>query len=260
VTLRFLMLVALSVFSLQLSAKEILLLGDSLTCGPFGAHLLENLSKEGQRVRIYCSVGSGPQQWMDGTRAAVVDRHGKTIGYHDCQSCYTLAGCQGWVNEKGLSGTPGHSCNGSAPNSGTTLVDILSHDKYDEVVVALGTNALGQPLNKSYSDMLELIHRYTNSCKWIGPPHFDGDKSKDAANKEQRLKAFYISMQRLTKDSGACRLLDSREATAKPKAKDTAPDGVHRQPRSASQWADETAEQLQSHRPKSESARVNTSN
>ena len=57
-------------FSLPCFADKILIIGDSLTCGPFGKNLLKNLSQEKNSVTLYCAVSSTPHNWLMGQTPA----------------------------------------------------------------------------------------------------------------------------------------------------------------------------------------------
>ena len=233
-TLRFLAIVCIGLgLGLTARAAEIIIVGDSLTCGPFGQRLLADLSIS-NHVTIFCAVSSRPIHWLKGTSP-------------------------GWPCETLVTGDKAfHAClkSGKFP----TLDSILKGRKNVEVIVALGTNSLSSPTPEpSYQTMALDIINHGLSCRWIGPPHLRPDqalgktqaqKDKNAAEltlEDNHLVSFYPGLSTLVATS--CHLADSRSWTAKGSPGGETDDGTHREGTakavaSGYYWADNIIQEL----------------
>lgn len=215
--------ILLVVASVGAEAGEILLIGDSLTCGPFGKYLLQNLSARGNQVTLFCAVSSAPSNWLAG----------KNPSGQKCQTMSTrapaLVPCDG---------------TGKIPR----LSDILAAHKGSRILVALGTNSLLQPkADASYKRMAELVATNSSSCDWIGPPHLNPSQSKGfppgrIAKEEKNLAPFYESLAGAVEKP--CHLIDSRNATVAGGPGNQTVDGVHRTESAGKYWADALTNQL----------------
>jgi hypothetical protein len=221
------------VVSSNAQAKNILIVGDSMTCGPFGAELYKNLAASpGNSVTVYCTVSSTPSSWVNGTTPAG-------------QKCNTCSGssCASWIKSSApdTEFLPVCGATGQVPK----FSSILGAKKYDQVIVALGANALpATKVDSTYKQMTDMIKSAGASCDWVGPPHFSTDKGTEAAQGDKSLPAFYDSLSSAV--SSECPLLDSRDLTANLKDNDTAPDGEHPEPAAGRAWADGISAHLQS--------------
>jgi hypothetical protein len=216
--------VTVSLLALNDHAEKILIVGDSISCGPFGGELVKHLTDAGHQVKLYCSVSSAPGDWLTGKNVA--------------SSKSTV-----WPCETRKSGTSELSdCDGSTkiPKFETLLADYPA----DRVMIALGTNSLPDGPDRSYSKMLELIASTGHACNWIGPPHLQPQKAydvtkksvarKEAARKhlavdEDALNSFYDSLNlKLAAVKGkGCKILDSRDATAPGTPGNETNEGLH---------------------------------
>jgi hypothetical protein len=233
-------------------AKEILLVGDSLTCGPFGARLVENLTQDPENsVTVFCTIASHPRHWIKGENppghscnTCRIDGNTRRAGPGTmAMAMASAASCKFWINSlipnAGLL-SPCEGGQGQMPE----FKDILREANYDQVIVALGTNSLpAVTADRHYGVMAQAIRRSgVADCRWIGPPHFDRSKTQDARAKDLSLDRFYSSLQSAVAASPSqnknCLLIDSRPATHDPKIRETTTDGVHRKKQSARRWAD----------------------
>ncbi len=205
------------------NAKTILFVGDSLSCGPFGKYLMQDLTNKGHQVKLYCTVSSAPENWLSG----------RNPPGQKCQESTSTN-----LNLKLCNG------DGKIPK----ISNILTQYKNAEVLIALGTNSLMSPtVSKSYQTLTKLIKENGNSCYWIGPPHLNPSESKGfpasrLAKQEKNLNSFYSSLKNTTKDT--CRLVDSRQATAADTTGNQTVDGVHRNENAGKYWASQISHQL----------------
>src|SRR5665213_3495703 len=181
-----LILTALFLSSANSFAKDILLVGDSLTCGPFGGAVVRSLAKDPQNnVTVYCAVGARPGDWINGNLPVrTADKVTKLpTSYYPCKTC-TGKSCADWYSPDPLkykNSVPDENflsdCNKADAGKGPVLAEMLNKKPpYDKVIVALGTNTLSRSdkADSSYKQTLDLIGKSgTESCDWIGPPHFD---------------------------------------------------------------------------------------
>lgn len=209
--------------SSELQAKDILVIGDSHSCGAFGSTLVNKLSAQNDKVEIFCAVSSSPLNWVKGT---------------------TPSGqiCKSWVT----GGNPS-ACrsDGNVPS----LDWILSQKHYDAAIIALGTNSLGSPsVDPSYRTMVDKIIAKVNSCLWVGPPHLRPDQAKGFSSQrleqmEKNLTAFYGSLKSSVEQP--CPVIDSLACSEKKAACAETVDGVHRTPSSGVAWAESVNEKIQ---------------
>ena len=144
-------------------------------------------------------------------------------------------------------------------NSPEKIEKILSKNKYDKIVVSLGSNNLGKGIAPESTQLLaDLIRAKGNgaTCDWIGPPHFDKNKGKKgfrsvrgstkkemmsiAALWEANLDGYYESLNNAlatSEYSSFCHLMDSRGPSGIPQDKDTAHDGSIGNRVSCSRWS-----------------------
>jgi hypothetical protein len=197
-------------------AENILMIGDSLSCGPFGKHVVENLSQRGFRVTLYCAVSSAPIHWLKGKNPPG-------------QICQTMSS---EVSKLGPCGGTGQV---------PALSQILAKHKGSRVLVGLGTNSLMDTrADHSYRLMVETVAS-SGKCVWIGPPHLQPSHSKGfpagrVATEEANLNGFYVSL--FNSVEGICSLFDSREATASGTPGNETVDGIHRNDSAGKYWAD----------------------
>jgi hypothetical protein len=214
---------SLALISAPARAERILIVGDSISCGPYGAQLIADLAEHGHSVQMYCSIGSAPTHWLKGRSAGwpcqmrtyqpkkVVRRdpapHAEAVETTKCEGFPTFA-------------------------------QILARHPSDRVVVALGTNSLpatpGQPgkADASYGQMLQMIEGSGRSCAWIGPPHLQPAKVQKnrvgLTARERALNSFYDSLnQKLGVGRSKCSMIDSRDATAPGTPANETLDGIH---------------------------------
>ncbi len=197
-------------------AENILVIGDSHSCGPFGANIVESLTKQGNNVSLYCAVSSAPANWLQG----------KNPPGQICQSMTSQT--------KRLSPCSG---NGKVPK----LTELLNQNRNSKVISALGTNSLlSSTADSSYRQMAQTIKSSDHSCLWVGPPHLKPSQSRGfpsgrVAALEANLSSFYESLSRSV--DGYCVLLDSRSATEPGQVGNQTVDGVHRNAAAGKSWA-----------------------
>lgn len=242
------------------STHEILVLGDSLTCGPFGAKLVRNLNENPlNHVTVYCATGSRPGDWLEGNLPLRTydQKMKKATSYYACETCKG-SDCADWYTARDPSDANfKQSCGSKQSGKGPKLSDILQQSPhFDSIIVALGTNSIsfGSRIDASYTQMLALIQSdKINSCLWIGPPRFDTTKDPDHVSKnkkpvtqimEDRLGPFYASLSHALQ-KGNCNLIDSREASVIASTADTISDGIHRTASAGERWADRLAPSLE---------------
>ncbi len=198
-------------------AAEILVIGDSHSCGAFGKRLFENLVSGGDRVTLYCTPSSSPTHWLDG----------RNPSGHKCQvrssDASELADCGG---------------NGATPS----LRTLLARHAGARVIVALGTNSLhSSSAGDTYAEMAAQIQSAGRACDWIGPPHLNPAEAPSSSRErirqfESNLNGFYASLASVS--SPACALVDSRPATERGTPGYSTSDGVHRGRIAGGAWAD----------------------
>ncbi|MBL7687744.1 MAG: hypothetical protein JNJ49_06895 [Bdellovibrionaceae bacterium] len=208
------------------SAESILIIGDSLSCGPFGRELFSRFNTGGNQVTLYCAVSSAPSNWMTGL---------KPTG----QFCQTMTTASSNGQRLDLCGGAGEM---------PTLSAVLSQHKGARIIVGLGTNTLlSGKADASYRKMAKAVGESAASCDWIGPPHMNPSQSKGfppgrVAQLEKNLNDFYDSL--ATSVGSTCPLIDSREATFDGTAGNQTVDGVHRSATAGKFWVDQIWPQL----------------
>ena len=211
------LLLAVLLISFSASAREMLVVGDSLTCGSFGRQLMKNLTSQGYNVTLYCAVSSAPTHWLDGKNPTGFLC--KTMTSEN----QTLANC----NPDGL-----------VPK----LETLLEQYPAPTVVVALGTNTLiSGHADATYRRLAQIIFSNHRNCIWIGPPQMNEAESKGypAGRMNQlnvNLATFYPSLIQATQN--ICRVIDSRPATAPNTPGIHTIDGIHRTTSAGIYWAD----------------------
>lgn len=194
-------------------AEKILIVGDSHSCGAFGATLVKELARKGHKIQLFCTVSSSPTHWLNGSNPKN-------------QVCKTLSS---------ENPTP-QPCNreGHVPK----IENILIEKSYDSVIVALGTNSLhSSTANSTYQELAEKF-AHVHSCFWIAPPHLRPDQAKNSsliASMENNLSSFYTSLEERVFRS--CRLINSLKSTDKNAEGGETSDGVHRTSASGKAWA-----------------------
>jgi len=215
--LKIIFVVLLAGFGSLAQAESILVIGDSLSCGPFGKYLLQDLSKPGNKVTLYCAVSSAPDNWVKGTNPSG-------------QQCKTMTTANPVLQLCGG--------NGKVP----TLASLLAANSGSRVIVGLGTNSLlNAKVDNSYHAMVKAIKASGSQCDWIAPPHLHASQAKGfppsrIATEEKNLNGFYESLAQTVE--GHCNFVDSRDATASGTPGNETVDGVHRNESAGKYWAD----------------------
>lgn len=215
-TLPFCFLAALALLGGAETAKaeSILIIGDSLSCGPFGGEMLKGLAAQGHKVRLYCSVSSSPRNWVSGTNAK------SKTGVFPCETREIQPHASDYT--KG-------SCDGSPKIP--KFADILRTNPSSRVIVALGTNSLPDGPDANYSAMTSQIKGAGRTCDWIGPPHLEPRANclvrpaDGLCVREAGLTKMYTSLR--SKVGGDCRVISSLDATKPGTAGNKTGDGIH---------------------------------
>lgn len=187
-------------------ARKLLLVGDSLTCGPFGQSLFSQLEKAGHEVHLYCSVSSAPEDWLKGGKPGKKTCQTRAPGAKDLKAC---------------------GGNGDLP----PFAELLRRHPEHEVLLALGTNSLLSPqVSSGYEKMLRLLQQGSRTCSWIGPPQMHPSESKGfpkgrVQTLQENLNPFYDSLEGTL--GGRCSLIDSRSSTGAVQGQKMTSDGVH---------------------------------
>lgn len=212
----------------QIKSAEVLIVGDSLTCGPFGKDLMKDLAAKGKKVSLFCAPGSAPQDWVDPDSSSA--------------KCTTMTS----------SDPKPAPCNGDGTLP--AFDKLLAKFRGAHVIVALGANSVysgDTSADSSYSQMAKMLKAGENSCDWIGPPHARSDQIPDltaeqkaALNLKQLQQAekalqhrreayaagdrslndFYDSLESATSN---CAQLNSRTSSAPGTAGNNTVDGIH---------------------------------
>lgn len=220
-------------FSIVASGEPIVVIGDSLSCGPFGKNLVQNLSAAGHSVTLYCAVSSAPRHWLTGSMPCKLD----IARGIDCR-CNVVKTAS---KQKDLCGG-----DGALP----VLSTILGNHKGARVIIALGTNSLlSARVDSSYSIMADAAAKSNGkACTWIAPPHLNANQARGFSparvnDLEKNLNTFYDSLAKSI--SSNCKIIDSREATAPGTLGNQTVDGVHRNNAGGKYWADAIQSQIQ---------------
>ena len=210
-------------FSTSAWSSDILIIGDSHSCGAFGSELVKNFSKLSEKVYLYCAVSSAPVHWLKAQNPAG-------------QKCQTLS-----KNNLELS-----LCNHTGQM--ISVADLLNLYPNFHVVIALGTNSLLSPTaDATYKQLASEIKNDRRNCIWIGPPHLNPSQSKGypagrLATLEKNLDTFYPSLKNSV--STSCTLIDSREFTGEGSRGYSTVDGVHRTDSSGVYWSDQVFQKM----------------
>lgn len=204
------------------NAGQVVVIGDSLSCGPFGEQLVRDLSASGDRVRLYCAVSSAPEHWLEG----------RNPGTNRCMTRASGSGLRPCAGD------------GRMPR----LDSLLRTHRGARVIVALGTNSLGSPKpGSAYKRFSSLVGQSGAACDWIGPPHLNPSQARGfstdrLAGMESNLRTFYPGLRQSV--GGSCRVIDSRGPTARNTVGSATVDGVHRTKTAGVSWAKKLAPQL----------------
>lgn len=210
-------------------AEKVVMIGDSITCGPFGERMLKNLERGGKnQVTQYCMIGSAPNHWIKGIRS------GKSASLV-CQTRSSAAPAL-------------KPCASVSPK----FEQLLSANPGSRVVIALGTNSsVGPHADPFYSQMSEMVQRSNRKCDWILPPHMNAAQSKGwapghVAKMESNLKTLIpeITARVSNGKTSSCKAISSFAATAAGTPGRGTTDGVHRTKDAGYYWADEISEKL----------------
>jgi hypothetical protein len=224
----------ISSHALAADSGDVLVIGDSHTCGSFGSSLVKDIAAGGAKVDAYCAVSTSAESWVKGS---------------------SRFQCETWTESSKTK-----SCDLDGKGRVPPLKDILSQKHYSKVIIALGTNSLLSPsADHYYADLAKIAQSTGASCSWVGPPHIRPDQAKGFS--ESRLEAedknvdsFYGSLDPSLKKTGAslrsssrktvsnfCNVVDSRPATAaSDKVGGKSVDGVHRGKIGGAYWATQT--------------------
>lgn len=168
------------------ASKRVLVVGDSHSTGRFKDGLLEMLmptSKTGLSTAMFGSCGSRARDWLSG-------KHSTSCGYFS----------KDYADTKLKPNVSSHAT--------PTLKSLVDEGNPDYVVIALGTNQLGdnsKDSEKSVRDLIAVATAKGAKCMWVGPPEV-GSQAIGAKN----LKSFYDMLDRVERDTG-CRKIDSRK-------------------------------------------------
>lgn len=200
----------------QVRAEQIVVIGDSHSCGDFGQRLVKNLAENGKnKVVMYCAGGLSTQHWLKGYNPP-----------RSANKCYTYSDDN--PKSKECLGT------GELP----PLEKILNGEsKPNRVVVALGSNNLGMNALNSFAPFAKQIKKSGVSCHWIGPPALGANGEicrKHGHNLNKVIAAIESAAESI------CEYVDSREVTSP----DSTPDCIHRYGKPARDWADGVSRML----------------
>lgn len=209
--------------SQQLLAGKTLIIGDSISCGHFGKHLLQKLSSQDENVTLYCTVATSPTHWVNGVNPKN-------------QKCYRMNSAKPKLE----------LCNngGQVPE----LSRLLAEFKNERVIIALGTNSMhSDKVDKNYKTLANLIKNNGSNCIWIGPPHMNASQSNAAqegvvAGIEKNINKFYDSL--ADNVTNQCVLINSKEATASQTPGFETTDGIHRTDKASKYWVENIIKQL----------------
>lgn len=210
-------------FSPLAMARDVLMVGDSLSCGPFGQNLIKQLAQAGNNVTQYCAVATSARNWVGGTNQP------RFIKDKDGRLRRTIWPCEKTVIS--ANGTTAKTnCDGSdkVPTFDSLLAKYRNHD----VMIALGTNSLPGKADAYYDQMLkEITKDRTKKCIFVGPPHIA------RPDLEAGVGRFYESISSMTR-SHHCQLFDSRPSTQRgTPGYESAPDRLHKTAAGGRYWA-----------------------
>ncbi|MEI7955225.1 MAG: SGNH/GDSL hydrolase family protein [Verrucomicrobiota bacterium] len=204
--------------------SKVLMIGDSLTVGPFGdqieAWLLQNLGPN--RVAIYGSCGSSPEQWLASHKNFV-----SPCGYRETTSLSHITHDSGRGHRSNAISTP-------------KIETLMAKYRPQIVIVQLGTNHFDTVLREGKRSLPELAEIYeafanavygpgssTRMVIWIAPPDSSKfpkwvqDEVENLISSTNRKRGFYTFQSRkFTHYTPAC-----------------GSDGVHYNTAAATAWA-----------------------
>ncbi len=139
--------------------SAVLMIGDSLSAGPFGRAVQEHLEQRNFRVAAYASCGSSPEHWLADEPIFVTK-----CGYRES----TAPGRETMIDF--VDGRP------PAPRSTPKLEKLLAQHEPDTVIIQLGTNWMDR--NLSEEKMRWFLDRVMQTARgrdrrnviWITPP------------------------------------------------------------------------------------------
>lgn len=197
------------------SSKNILIVGDSHSYGPYGAVLDNFYRNQGHKVSSYASCGSSPSTWARSS------------------SNFQQTNCGYW--SKSPSGKETRVNSHKLPS----FQEALNQSQPDLTIISLGTNALSSPQNiqnevRQAERLMDSIKKANSECVWIGPP--DNDKKPFSTNLAQGVVAF-----RAAAEKNGCKFIDSTKYTKYPKGKS---DGIHYGPKDSKAWGEGVVKEL----------------
>jgi hypothetical protein len=196
-------------------ADQVLIIGDSHSCGQFGDQLVNQVGENGRNsVTMLCSPGTSVQHWTQGF-----------VPKNPANHCMTFTNKN---HKKQLCGG-----NGNLPAIGP----FLSATKPDRFIIALGTNNLAMNGLKHFSILSNEIQRSQAKCSWIGPPTL-GTQGSICINYGHNFLELVSTIQRSAEPT--CNYIDSRKWTTA----DTTPDCLHRFGQAAIVWANGVATEI----------------
>ncbi len=188
--------------------SKVLVVGDSHTRGQFGLSLESQLRGSGMTVSTYASGGRSAKHWVKG---------------------HVSAGAGFRID----TATPGaKSASGSGQHAFEPLEEIIRREKPAVLVMADGSNALGEGGGAAVARVKALAEQYGVKLIWVGPPEMRKFKTEESYY--QALRANLGS---------SVPVIDSRAAT-KAAAAAGLGDGVHFSGNAAKEWALAVSRQL----------------
>jgi lysophospholipase L1-like esterase len=134
--------------------SKVLMVGDSLTVGPFGERieewLLQNLGPA--RVAVYGSCGSSPESWLAANKNFV-----SSCGYRETTVRRNIL----------LDGKKGRR---TQPMAAPKIESLLAAQRPEIVIVQLGTNHYDSLLKGGKGSLTELAETYEKFAKALRPP------------------------------------------------------------------------------------------
>ena len=201
---------------------RILMIGDSLSYGPFGQRLESRLRKRfgNSQVALYAAGGSSPENWLDSTPVFVTK-----CGYREATPAASP-----WMLDSASAKTP-------------KIRDILAKWAPDIVLVQLGTNwmdKLPDPSASAGNNARKIVQKFISELRkgaptreiiWILPP----DSSKYSAATKQ---AVDLWISKALSEGHCAPPIPSRPLTGTYRKGVTGNDGVHYLKPAAEAWAD----------------------
>lgn len=215
-------------------ARDVLMVGDSLSCGPFGQNLIKQLAQAGNNVTQYCAVSTSARNWIAGTNQPreIRDKHGRLIRRTIWPCEKTVVSASGTTTKT--------NCDGS--DKVPTFDSLLAKHRNHDVMIALGTNSLPGKADAYYDQMLkEITKDRTKKCIFVGPPHIA------RPDLEAGVGRFYESISSMTR-SNRCQLFDSRPSTQRgTPGYESASDRLHKTSSAGRYWASQMSPGIANH-------------